>query len=208
MERGRLKHQHVSPGCCFIPKSWEELVKPLSITHAYRHLHATKDHVGAAATVCTMLTQDCMHDDWIEEVQRMSLFLPQVLAKALEVWDLPLEPLDAPHMIQAAEHPEQEHAFICNLQVSGITVRAFKPLAQHPEQERASICIRQVSGTFVCILTCFQGVDVLHRLCVAWVIVCAALSWQSDHAVDSFALHVMQTQPAAKHKADHDAWCH
>ena len=41
----------------------------------------------------------------------------QVLAKALEVWDLPLEPLDAPHMIQSAHHPEQENAFICNLQV-------------------------------------------------------------------------------------------
>lgn len=40
-----------------------------------------------------------------------------MLAKALEVWDLPLQPLDAPHMIHSAEHPEQEHAFVCNLQV-------------------------------------------------------------------------------------------
>lgn len=51
----------------------------------------------------------------------------QVLAKALEVWDLPLEPLDAPHMIQSAHHPEQENAFICNLQVS--RMHAFQPLS-------------------------------------------------------------------------------
>ena len=42
----------------------------------------------------------------------------QVLAKALEVWSLNLHPLDSPDMRQTAEHPEQEDAFICNLQVS------------------------------------------------------------------------------------------
>ena len=68
----------------------------------------------------------------IEKVQQVSPVLLQVLAKALEVWDLPLEPLDAPHMIQAAEHPEQEHAFICNLQVSRIIVRASKLLCPAP----------------------------------------------------------------------------
>lgn len=41
----------------------------------------------------------------------------QVLAKALEVWNLSLQPLDAPDMRVSAEHPEQEDAFICNLQV-------------------------------------------------------------------------------------------
>lgn len=68
----------------------------------------------------------------IKKLQQVSPFLLQVLAKALEVWDLPLEPLDAPHMIQAAEHPEQEHAFICNLQVSGITACASKPFCPAP----------------------------------------------------------------------------
>ena len=42
----------------------------------------------------------------------------KVLAKALEVWSLNLEPLDAPNMRQTAQHPEQEDAFICNLEVS------------------------------------------------------------------------------------------
>ena len=42
----------------------------------------------------------------------------QVLAKALEVWGLVLEPLDAPNMRESAQRPEQEDAFICNLQVS------------------------------------------------------------------------------------------
>lgn len=42
----------------------------------------------------------------------------QVLAKALEVFNLNLEPLDAPNMRPSAQHPEQEDAFICNLQVS------------------------------------------------------------------------------------------
>ena len=45
----------------------------------------------------------------------------QVLAKALEVWNLNLENLDAPNMRQTAQQPEQENAFICNLQVSTVT---------------------------------------------------------------------------------------
>ncbi|DBB15256.1 hypothetical protein WJX82_009066 [Trebouxia sp. C0006] len=50
-------------------------------------------------------------------------FSVQVLAKALEVWGLDLEPLDAPNMRQSAQHPEQEHAFICNLQEHWFTIR-------------------------------------------------------------------------------------
>ena len=46
------------------------------------------------------------------------LLLLQVLAKALEVWNLILQPLDAPEMQSTAQHPEQENAFICNLQAS------------------------------------------------------------------------------------------
>ena len=41
-----------------------------------------------------------------------------MLAKALEVWNLTLQPLDAPEMQSTAQHPEQENAFICNLQAS------------------------------------------------------------------------------------------
>lgn len=46
-----------------------------------------------------------------------------VLAKALEVWNLSLQPLDAPDMRVSAEHPEQEDAFICNLQEHWFTIR-------------------------------------------------------------------------------------
>ncbi|DBA91903.1 TPA: hypothetical protein ACH3X2_003809 [Trebouxia sp. C0005] len=51
------------------------------------------------------------------------MWLLMVLAKALEVWGLDLEPLDAPNMRQSAQHPEQEHAFICNLQEHWFTIR-------------------------------------------------------------------------------------
>ena len=43
-----------------------------------------------------------------------------MLAKALEVWNLTLQPLDAPEMQCTAQHPEEEDAFICNLQASAI----------------------------------------------------------------------------------------
>ncbi|KAL3148824.1 hypothetical protein ABBQ32_001704 [Trebouxia sp. C0010 RCD-2024] len=50
-------------------------------------------------------------------------FSVQVLAKALEVWNLSLQPLDAPDMRISAQHPEQEDAFICNLQEHWFTIR-------------------------------------------------------------------------------------
>ena len=51
-------------------------------------------------------------------MQQLPLLLLQVLAKALEVWNLTLQPLDAPEMQGTAQHPEEENAFICNLQAS------------------------------------------------------------------------------------------
>ena len=55
---------------------------------------------------------------WTKVDAAITLLLLQVLAKALEVWNLTLQPLDAPEMQSTAQHPEQENAFICNLQAS------------------------------------------------------------------------------------------
>ena len=47
----------------------------------------------------------------------MPCYDPQVLSKALQVWGLLVIPLDSPDMRSAAQEPQHEQAFLCNLQV-------------------------------------------------------------------------------------------
>lgn len=43
--------------------------------------------------------------------------VPQVLSKALQVWSITVIPLDSPDVKDAKAEPQNEQAFICNLQV-------------------------------------------------------------------------------------------
>ena len=76
-------------------------------------------NMGACSTDAQDVTQLHQWQTWVtESLARSKLsWNVQVLAKALEVWGLDLEPLDAPNMRESAQQPEQEDAFICNLQV-------------------------------------------------------------------------------------------
>ena len=99
----------------------------------------------AASRSCSLVLQSCLHQRHSTDTRRgacqhntsLKRCVPQVLSKALEVWDLQCIPQEAPDMATARQHPEREQAFICNLQVRcPVTVPSTQPVLCLPHQQQ------------------------------------------------------------------------
>ena len=61
----------------------------------------------------------CMWDSRLDAVSVLKpvQYTEQVLGQAMQIWGISYTNIDSPDMTEAAQHPDQQQAFICNLRV-------------------------------------------------------------------------------------------